>query len=198
MNKTEISLVVAGLVILALLFAGCVETQKIPVWGKGELSADWLKYFPDDNPSRLNKAQNDMLNKHNAVIHGLNKVEDGNSVHYNGLVDIVNNLDSRVKVLEAVDPNALEPRINALEEKRFIKYKEAEGAESLIIRDGITYVYNGYKWVRQSDILNEGIYDVDGNIIGQTLAAPLPNSNIKFENRIDRINGGLEDNKNGK
>ncbi len=76
-----------------------------PVWGKGELPADYVSFFGTDNAARLNKAQNDMLNRHQAVIHGLDQTEDGKTVHINGLVDMVLNLQRRVDMLEAVDPN---------------------------------------------------------------------------------------------
>ncbi len=103
MRKIELFFVIVGLLAISFLASGCVESQK--VWGKGELPADYVSYFGDDNTARLNKAQSDMLNRHNAVIHGLDQVKDGKKVRISGLVDYVNTLDARLKVLEAVDPN---------------------------------------------------------------------------------------------
>ncbi len=94
------------LILLFLLLGfltGCNESQK--KWGKGELPADYVSYFGDGNNARLNKAQNDMLNKHEALILGLNQVKDGKKVHSNGLLDLVLSLQKRVDALEAVDPN---------------------------------------------------------------------------------------------
>lgn len=71
----------AVLTIIAVFTSGCTEEQ---VWTEGD------------------KVQNDMLIKHNAVIHGLNQ-KDGK--HQNGLIDMMWILDKRIKVLEAVDPN---------------------------------------------------------------------------------------------
>ncbi len=93
-------------ILICALLSGCVEEQaKTPVWGKGELTPEYIALFGDDNGARLNKAQNDLLNKHDALLRGLNQTTDGKTTHMNGIVDIMLNLKSRVKALEAVDPN---------------------------------------------------------------------------------------------
>lgn len=105
------------LLLLVVSLTGCNEPEK-KVWGKGELPPDFTSFFGTDNNARLNKAQNDMLNKHEALILGVDNVKDGKKVHTNGIIDLMRNLQGRVAALEAVDPNALEPRIKALEEAR--------------------------------------------------------------------------------
>ncbi len=106
------------LICLLLIFAGCNESQK--TWGKGELPADYVALFGDDNTARLNKAQNDLLNKHQALLRGIDR-EDGS--HINGIVDLVLNLQSRVTALEAVDPNDVSIRLDELENWTHNPYK---------------------------------------------------------------------------
>ncbi len=65
-----------------------------PVWGKGELPADHQGFFGDSNSSRLNYVQNRVLDKHAAIL----KI-----------------IAIRVLALEAVDPNAITDRLDALE-----------------------------------------------------------------------------------
>ncbi len=67
--------------------AGCTETQKKPVWGKGELPADYQTIFGNTNPSRLNYVQQLQIDKHAKVIAELAR---------------------RVIAIEAVDPNEVE------------------------------------------------------------------------------------------
>ncbi len=101
--KTRLPIIISLIAILLALItmlAGCTEEKK---WGKGELPADYVSFFGDDNGARLNKAQNDMLNRHQAILHGLD-TKDG---HANGLVDYYNMLNNRVAALEAVDPNEI-------------------------------------------------------------------------------------------
>lgn len=88
-----------------IVFDDLVSEPNIPVWGKGELPADFAGFFGTDNNARLNKAQNDILNKHHVVIHGMDRTKDGKKVHLNGIIDLVGQLDARLTVLEAVDPN---------------------------------------------------------------------------------------------
>ncbi len=118
MNKVNINILVAIVAVVALgLLIGIVfddtlamryvESNEPPVWGKGELPADYVDFFGTDNAARLNKAQSDMLNRHQVVIHGLDRTKEGENSHMNGLIDMVVNLQNRVKVLEAVDPNEI-------------------------------------------------------------------------------------------
>ncbi len=109
--KKNIDMILAtiAVIVICLIMAftsGCTEEQQAPkVWGKGELPADFASFFGTDNNARLDKAQSDMLNRHQAVIHGLDQTKDGKKIHIAGLVDFIVNLENRVKVLEAVDPN---------------------------------------------------------------------------------------------
>jgi len=52
---------------VALLFGGCTES-KCPVWGKGDLPAEYTKSFGNTNGARLDHVQNQVLDKHNKVI----------------------------------------------------------------------------------------------------------------------------------
>ena len=94
------------LILIVILFvAGCNEAEKQQVWGQGELPADYVSFFGDDNTARLNKAQNDLLNKHEALLHGLNvKNEAGETVHQSGVIDILLSYEARIAALE-VEPN---------------------------------------------------------------------------------------------
>ena len=76
-----------------------------PVWGKGELPADFAAFFGTDNNARLNKAQSDMLNRQQVVLHGLDQTKDGQKVHIPGVIDSIRNLDGRMKALEAAGSN---------------------------------------------------------------------------------------------
>ncbi len=103
---------VFAMIAVTTFLSGCTETQKPKVWGKGELSPEWVEMFGDDNLSRLNKAQSDYINKHEKQIakheshlYGVDQVKDGKKVHNYGLIDLVVDLQNRVKALEAVDPN---------------------------------------------------------------------------------------------
>ncbi len=107
------------ILVIALAFAlsGCTEAQKItgpnepPVWGKGELSPKWVEMFGNDNPSRLNKVQNNLISKHETHLYGADQVVDGKETHAFGLIDLVVNLQKRVEALgavEIVDPNRVE------------------------------------------------------------------------------------------
>ena len=81
------------LLFMVAAMSGCEEAQQTPkVWGKGELPAEHQDFFGNDNPSRLSYVQNQVLNRHSAVIR---------------------ELAIRVLALEAVDPNAM--RLEALE-----------------------------------------------------------------------------------
>ncbi len=71
---------------VALLFGGCTETKR-PVWGKGELPADYQTTFGNTNPSRLNYVQQLQIDKHAKVIAELAR---------------------RVIAIEAVDPNEVD------------------------------------------------------------------------------------------
>jgi len=46
-----------AMVILALLFGGCTES-KAPVWGKGDLPAEYVDMFGQGNSARLDWVQN--------------------------------------------------------------------------------------------------------------------------------------------
>ena len=92
------------MIVAALLIGGCTESKR-PVYAEGDLPAYYAEMFGNSNIARLNFLQTDLLNKHNAVIHGLDQTKDGKTTHLNGLVDLIGQLDARLKVLEAVDPN---------------------------------------------------------------------------------------------
>lgn len=108
-RKKDVVLAALAVIAICLMMAfmsGCVEEERTSkVWGDGELPADFISFFGTDNGARLDKAQNDMLNRHQAVIHGVDQTEGDKKKHIPGLVDIVMALDRRVKALEAVDPN---------------------------------------------------------------------------------------------
>lgn len=99
---TKIALVLA----LLLLISGCTEEKQ--VWGNGDPPDDYIAIFGNDNTARLNKAQNDLINRHDALFFGVD-TEQG---HQPGLIDFFNILQARVTKLEVVDPNEI-PDINA-------------------------------------------------------------------------------------
>ncbi len=83
------------LLFMVAMIGGCVEEQKAhPVWGKGELPDNHQQFFGNDNTARLDYVQNRVLDKHAAIL----KI-----------------IAIRVLALEAVDPNAVTDRLDALE-----------------------------------------------------------------------------------
>ena len=90
--KAAMVLYVIAIIFMILTLCGCKESQKQPVWGKGELPVDHQGFFGNDNTARLDYVQNMVLDKHAAIL----KI-----------------LAVRVLALEAVDPNAI--RLEALE-----------------------------------------------------------------------------------
>lgn len=115
MKSNAVIVLIFAMIAIMMFLSGCQETQKPKQWGTGELSPEWVEMFGDDNLSKLNKAQTDLINKYERHLYGVDQVKDGKKVHNYGLIDLVVDLQGRVKALEAVDPNALEPRIEFLE-----------------------------------------------------------------------------------
>jgi len=97
--KHKVLLLMLLVVVLGvLLFFG---TEMRPQWGEGELPTEWKAYFGDDNGSRLDSVQNDMINRHEILIFGQNKTtEDGQKAHEVGIIDYLRSLDDRIKALE--------------------------------------------------------------------------------------------------
>ncbi len=62
-----------------------------PVWGKGELPAEYTDFFGDKNGARLDYVQNQAIDKHGLIIKELAR---------------------RVIALEAVDPNTVPVEVN--------------------------------------------------------------------------------------
>ncbi len=84
--KAAMVLYVIAIIFMILTLCGCKESQKQPVWGKGELPVDHQGFFGNDNTARLDYVQNMVLDKHAAIL----KI-----------------LAVRVLALEAVDPNGI-------------------------------------------------------------------------------------------
>ena len=94
------------ILMLMAMLTGCTEPQKqTKTWGKGELSPEWVEMFGDNNQARIDKALADAINKHETHLYGTNVVKDGKKVHNFGVIDLVVDLQNRVKALEAIDPN---------------------------------------------------------------------------------------------
>lgn len=55
--------IVLLLIVLTIALTGCQEEKK--VWGKGELPADWIETFGDDNQSRLLYVESQIIDKIN-------------------------------------------------------------------------------------------------------------------------------------
>ncbi len=101
MSKGQGDIVFAAIAIIVVcvimaFMSGCDEAQQKPVWGNGELPADHQEFFGNDNTARLDYVQNRVLDKHAAIL----KI-----------------IAIRVLALEAVDPNAVTDRLDALEAK---------------------------------------------------------------------------------
>ena len=100
--KGLLLMTIGVVVFLSIMLVTSIDKHdKTPVWGKGELKPEFVEYFGDGNNARLNKAQNDAINKHSALLHGV----DSKGVRHKGIIYIMKNLEARLKVLEAVDPN---------------------------------------------------------------------------------------------
>jgi hypothetical protein len=78
-------------IILVALISGCGGEQQVeqaPVWGQGDLPADYQAVFGNDNIARLVYMQNQVQNRHAAVIR---------------------EIAIRVLIMESVDPNEVAP-----------------------------------------------------------------------------------------
>ena len=147
-------------ILICILLSGCTEAQKQPVWGTGELPADYVSFFGEDNTARLNKAQNDLLNKHEVLLRGINQTKDGKVTHINGVIDLIVNLESRVKALEVSDANAFIPHTHA---DIPLTYPDKEGMVRYVFTDssgdkGRLEVHNGNEWIsfdKPEDIMTD-------------------------------------------
>lgn len=112
MKKVEVLIVMLVLTAAAFVLSGCQESQAPKVWGNGELPADYQEMFGNRNPDRLNYAQNDLINKHEVLLRGLNgKDKAGNPIHQNGVIDIVLNLQSRIERIEVAKNQQLKTEV---------------------------------------------------------------------------------------
>jgi len=82
-------------VLVLMLLAGCEEQNRSKVWGNGDLPADYVQTFGNDNTARLNFVQNQVINNHEKAI---------------------TELLERVQTLEAENPAELACRVRKVEE----------------------------------------------------------------------------------
>ena len=82
-------------VLVLMLLAGCEEQNRSKVWGNGDLPADYVQTFGNDNTARLNFVQNQVINNHEKAI---------------------TELLERVQTLEAENPAELACRVRKIEE----------------------------------------------------------------------------------
>ncbi len=66
MKKSEVCIITAVLVVIALLACGCQEQQT--VWGKGQPPEEWLGFFDNSNLSRFNYFQAQIMDRQGQVI----------------------------------------------------------------------------------------------------------------------------------
>lgn len=99
----------ASLGLLAGLLTGCQpEQQSTQVWGRGELPAEYLGFFGNDNMARLNFVQTQRINQFNQQIIAFAK-ENAEQHKIMAQSDI--DLYARVRVLEnqpIVDSDSLQ------------------------------------------------------------------------------------------
>ena len=143
-RKYDVLLAMIAIVIVGVgmfLLTGCTEGQQVeqaPVWGEGELPAEYQAIFGNDNVARLVYMQNQVQNRHAAVIR---------------------ELAIRVLTMEGVDPNDVAPhthkgdgiypglldaRVEVLEDKVSFLHQEAalielEVPDNETIEDAFSY-----------------------------------------------------------
>lgn len=64
MNWKTVCIVIALFAVVVL--TGCVEEQQVqqpPIWGKGDLPTGWQEYFGNDNGSRMNFRQSQVIDE---------------------------------------------------------------------------------------------------------------------------------------
>ena len=139
------------ILIAILLVAGCNETVKSsPVWGTGELTPEYIKFFGKDNTARLNKVQNDLINKHELLFYGQNKkIGEGQTAHTNGVIDILINFEKQIKKLETKILNLERKNVMSLTKEipknipqdavRFHDKSEGGSGLAFVYQDGLDY-----------------------------------------------------------
>lgn len=132
---------IVALVVISILLAGCQEEQKSKVWGKGELPAPWRELFGKDNISRLNFAQTEASNRHQALIFGVNvKDPNGQPVRKRGLIERVKALEEQIEALEKLN-SAQHKKIGETQirfQERLLALEQTEPAETLEPRKSVT------------------------------------------------------------
>ena len=98
---------IVTLILVAVLVSGCFENQR--TWGKGELPKEWQDYFGDGNNSRMNYVQSQAIDKHQALLYGLNtRGPNGKIVRKKGIIERLAEVRAAVdeiKISEKHDPN---------------------------------------------------------------------------------------------
>lgn len=84
------TLIIIVLLFCALAICACEQSEQAPVWGKGDLPADFEKTFGPGNGPRLDFIQNRIINGHTKIIR---------------------ELSMRILLLEGVDPNSFAPPV---------------------------------------------------------------------------------------
>lgn len=112
-------------ILLALVVGGCNEAQQVPQqrWGQGELPEDWQNTFGNDNLARLNFAQTQRINQHQALIFGGSiKDPNGQTVRKRGFIERITTLEAledRVRKLEKANMDTLGASYDELHNKEF-------------------------------------------------------------------------------
>lgn len=165
--KRELLIIIAVLVTISLLACGCQEEQKTPQANIKPIDQQLI-------PTDLNwiRAYGDTIETQ--MVFNLTVLRnDINVSRKNELV--IANVMNLMHPADVNDPNNLKVRIEKLEAQQAVQ----DSIDDAIIR--------GVEGSVESKQLNKDIRDVDGNIIGQTLAAPLPNSNNLLEGHLRYI-----------
>ena len=89
--------------IILIIISGCVEADvaiaepKLPVWGQGELPAEWQEYFGNDNVARLNFMQTRALDRMQAIIYGIDVSDpNGQPMRKRGLIERITKLEGLI------------------------------------------------------------------------------------------------------
>lgn len=138
------TVLLASLLMLAVILSGCQEQQT--TWGQGDPPADWQNMFGDTNIARLDFVQTNTINRHNALIYGMDtKDPDGKNIHKRGLIERVTALEGLTERIKALE-DSVESKATKLEIEAAISYYKgisSDASPDIIVKANPDIVIEG-------------------------------------------------------